>query len=272
VLVNSVTPQPYRPAQLAVPWLPAGIAVSFRAVETLEHTRESRLSVALGTEAAAVLIHWATSFRPGEGGGFDSYALRTRDGWVLIDPVLPDAAVLERLEGLLVERPVATVLTSDGHERDARAFRDRWGTPIWGPIPVESERGIGYDGEPDHMYEEGSPTELPGGLRAVRVAGLWGGDHVLRWRAPTGERVLFTGDPVNGQVQLDLAAPDHFRRANALNFGARPGYAERHPERGALRRSLSRLLEEDFDLLCGSHATPFRDNAKAALAALLATI
>jgi hypothetical protein len=205
-------------------------------------------------------------------GTFDSYALRTRDGWVLIDPLEPDRAVSARLEQLLGGRPFATVLTSDGHERDSRAFRERWSTPIWGPIPVASERGVGYDGEPDHLYEEGRPAELPGGLRALRVAGLWGGDHVLVGQTPAGERILFTGDPVNGQVHLDLAAEDHFRRPNALNFGSRPGYVERHPDPDALRRSLSRVLDEDFDLICGAHATPFRAAPKAALAALLATI
>ena len=90
-------------------------------------------------------------------------------------------------------------------------------------------------------------------------------------QAPAGERVLFTGDPVNGQVQLDLAAVDHYRRPNALNFGARPGYVERHPKSAALRCSLRRVLEEDFDLLCGAHATRSR-RPRAALAALLATI
>ena len=191
-----------------------------------------------------------------------------------IDPIEPEEVALERLEGMMGEKPVAIVLTSDGHERDAVALRDRWNAPIWGPIPVESERGIGYDGEPDHMYEGGSATErqLPGGMRAKRVAGLWGGDHVLRWEAPTGEGVLFTGDPVNGQIQLDLAAPDHYRRPNALNFGARPGYVGRHPDRAALKSSLERLLEWEFDVVCGSHATPFRENPKKALAELLRSI
>jgi len=228
--------------------------------------------VALGSEAAPVLIHWSTVFQPGRGGPFDSYALRTRDGWVLVDPVMPEGGVLDRLERLMGERPAATVLTSDGHERDAPWLRERWSVPYWGPIPVESERGIGYDGEPDHMFEEGGAAELPGGLRALRVAGLWGGDHVLVWRAPTGERVLFTGDPVNGQVHLELAREDHFRRPNALQFGARPGYVHRHPDRGAFKRSLSRLLEEEFEVLCGAHAVPFRDDPKPALAALLETI
>ena len=95
---------------------------------------------------------------------------------------------------------------------------------------------------------------------------------MLRWVAPTGEGVLFTGDPVNGQVQLELAAPDHFRRPNALNFGARPGYVGRHREPAALKATLSRLLEWDFDVVCGSHGMPFRENAKAALGELLAKI
>ena len=237
-------------------------------------TRESRLSIALGTEAAPALIHWSTVFMPQRAGPFDSYALRTRDGWVLIDPMLPDQAVLDRLERLIGigRHPITTVLTSDGHERDALAFRERWSAPIWGPIPVASERGIGYDGQPDHMFEEGNAKDLPAGLRAIRLSGLWGGDHALLWRAPTGERVAFTGDPVNGQVHLDLAREDHFRRPNALNFGARPGYADRHPDPPALRRTLSRLLDEDLDLLCGSHAIPFRDNPNVALTALLTTI
>jgi hypothetical protein len=233
--------------------------------------RVSRLTVALGTEAAPALVHWATAFLPRPMGTLDSYALRTPDGWVLIDPLEPEPPVLERLERLLGEPPAATVLTSDGHERDAARFRARWSTPVWGPIPLPSARGAGYDGRPDHLYEEGRPPALPGGLRALRVAGLWGGDHVLLGRAPAGERVLFTGDPVNGQVRPDLAPADHYRRPNALNFGARPGYVGRHPDPAALRRSLSRALAEDFDLLCGAHATPFRDDPKAALAALLAT-
>jgi hypothetical protein len=231
---------------------------------------ESRLTIVLGTEQAPALIHWSTQLQPPTYSPFDSYALRTRDGWILIDPMQPTPDVFGRLERLIAERPAAVVLTSDGHERSSATARDRWGTPVWGPIPVESERGSGYDGTPDHMYEE--PASLPGGVRPIRIAGLWGGDHALVWEAPTGERVLFTGDLVNGQVQLDLAREDHFRRPHALNFGSRPGYVDRHPDHDALRRSLKRLLDEDFDLLCGAHATPFRDAPKAALARLAETV
>jgi hypothetical protein len=173
-------------------------------MDALEPARDSRLSVALGTESAPALIHWSTGFLPRRTGTLDSYALRTRDGWVLIDPLEPDPAVLDHLERLLGDRPIATVLTSDGHERDSPTFRERWSTPIWGPIPLESERGVGYDGEPDHLYEEGRPAELPGGLRAARVAGIWGGDHALLGRAPSGERVLAAGCDDDGTKPVEL--------------------------------------------------------------------
>jgi hypothetical protein len=129
---------------------------------------------------------------------------------------------------------------------------------------------VGYEGTPDHLYEEGG--DLPGGLRAIRLAGLWGGDHALLWDAPGGEHVLFSGDVVNGQVHPDLTLAGHYRRPHALNFGNRPGYLERHPDHEALRRSLRRILEEDFDLLCGAHAMPFRDHPKPALADLPSTV
>src|SRR5687767_9565625 len=128
--------------------------------------------------------------------------MRTDDGWLLVDPHEGDSAAMDHLERL-VGKPSGVVLTSDGHERDAPAFRAKWGCPIWGPIPHESERGVGYDDTPDHTYEEGGATNLPAGLRAIRLSGLWGGDHALRWQAPSGERVLFTGDPVNGQLQME---------------------------------------------------------------------
>ena len=223
----------------------------------------------LGSAARPDLIHWSTQWPQGYS-PFDSYALRTPDGWVLIDPERPDDAVLERLRSLIDRPPVATVLNSDGHERACYAVKERWKAPVWGPIPVESERGSGYDGTPDKLYQEGDGQRLPGGLIPIRVNGLWGGDHALFWKAPSGESVLFSADLLNGQVNLDLARPDHFRRPDELNFGSRPGYVDRHPDRAALAASLRRLLQEPIDLICGSHATPFRRDPKDAIQRLLA--
>jgi glyoxylase-like metal-dependent hydrolase (beta-lactamase superfamily II) len=120
------------------------------------------------------------------------------------------------------------------------------------------------------MYAEGDA--LPGGLRAIKLAGAWRGDHALLWQAPGGGRVLFSGDILNGQVETDLALEDHYRRGPGLYFGARPRYVERHANPAALKASLERLLREEFDLICGAHGRPFRDGAKAALARLIESI
>lgn len=66
---------------------------------------------------------------------------------------------------------------------------------MWALATGLPERGGELEGRPDHAYEDG--TRLPGGLRA--------GDHVLLWPAPGGACVLFTGDALNGQVELALA-------------------------------------------------------------------
>ena len=84
---------------------------------------------------------------------------------------------------------------------------------------------------------------------------------------------------------LLAVAPREFRRLDSHGDKARVGIGKRLFRRGLdlldcpvlqvcgeLPREGIMDLEEDFDLLCGSHATPFRDKPKEALAALLATI
>jgi hypothetical protein len=230
----------------------------------------TRVVVELGTESELELIRfWAD---PGKEypGTFVAYALHTTAGWVFIDPVRPPRNGADRLQRLIRERPVATVLTSDGHERFSHQVRQQWGTPVWGPVLGEAQRDAAYDVPPDHRYAEGD--SLPGGLRAIKLAGAWRGDHALLWPAPSGIRVLFTGDILNGQIEPDLAEEDHFRRLPGLYFGARARYVERHANPAALKASLERLLREEFDVLAGSHSRVFRDNPKSALARLIATI
>jgi glyoxylase-like metal-dependent hydrolase (beta-lactamase superfamily II) len=229
--------------------------------------RETRVCVELGTERDAELIRWSTIWRPGRYSPFESYALRTPDGWVLVDPEEPAAAAAGRLRLLIGRRPVATVLTSDMHERACYLVRERWGTPVWAPAAGLPERGGELEGRPDHTYQDGD--RLPGGIRAIQIAGLRAGDHALLWPAPSGQSVLFTGDAVNGQVELALASEDHYRRGAGLYFGSRPQYLERHPHPDEFLRSLRRLLDEEFDIICGAHGRPYRDGARAALARLL---
>ena len=238
-------------------------------------TVESRVAEVLGTESDPTLIRFATGELAGTYGSNDSYALRSDAGWILIDPQRPTDEGLDQLRGLIRERPVAVLLTSDGHERSAFEACEWWSTPgretpVWGPTLGEGQRDPAYEGTPDHLYKEGDV--LPGGQQAIKLAGAWRGDHALLWRAPGGERVLFSGDILVGQVERDLAGPDHFRWEPGLYFGARPGYVERHADPAALKASLERLLSEDFDLICGAHGRPFGDKPKVALARLIESI
>lgn len=231
-------------------------------------TKKSHVVVELETESEPSLIRWSTTW--GRYSPFESYALKTTDGWVLIDPEEPDAQAKDHLAQLITDLPVATVLTSDGHERSCYEVREKWGIPVWGPEYSPAVREIAYDGKPDHFYKEGDP--LPGGLVPLKLQGAWGGDHALFWSPPTGQQLVFTGDILNGQVELTLAQADHYRSSPGLAFGSRPGYLERHGNYEGLKQSLRPLLEKDIDAICGAHGTPFWDNPKAEIARLIDTL
>ena len=172
--------------------------------------------VDLGTEGEPALVRWSAPSLSGAS-RHEGYALVTADGPVIIDPPAPDADGGDRLVSLLGARPVATVLTNDWHERSCYALRERWDTPVWAPAAGLPARGGELEGEPDYLYEES--TALPGGLRALKIDGVFAGEHVLHWRAPTGEGVLFTGDVVNGQNTELRTTTRNWRDAPGLYLG-----------------------------------------------------
>jgi glyoxylase-like metal-dependent hydrolase (beta-lactamase superfamily II) len=226
-----------------------------------EPVRRSAAGVVLGTPERPVLVRWVT-WREGNRGGYDSYLLLTGDGPVVVDPELADDASVERVGQMAERTPIATVLTNDMHERSAYRVRERWDVPVWAPRSGQAD----LEGMPDHLYDDA--TLLPGGLRPRDIHGRFSGDTVLRWQAPTGERVLFTGDTLCGAIAPENPAnADHPRAAAGLYLGAGPFYLKlERPDR--LNESLRPLLDEAFDLICGAHGVPVR-NAKPALAALL---
>jgi glyoxylase-like metal-dependent hydrolase (beta-lactamase superfamily II) len=228
---------------------------------TQEPPRQSKVHVELGTIERPSLIRW-TTWREGSRGGYDSYVLFAGEGPVLIDPEQPDEAAEAELRRLVRERPAATVLTNDMHERSAYEIRQRWGIRIWAPLSGQSD----LEGTPDVLYQDGAA--LPGGLRAINIDGRFSGDSILLWPASTGERVLFTGDTLCGAINPDNPLnTDHPRKEPGLYLGAGPFYLKLE-NASRLKETLQPLLDEDFDVICGAHGIPVR-NAKPALARLL---
>ena len=60
---------------------------------------------------------------------FNSYAIKTTEGILLVDPLLPDANVLKQLEDL--GEFSAILLTNAQHDRDADWFRKRYQIQIY---------------------------------------------------------------------------------------------------------------------------------------------
>lgn len=230
---------------------------------TSEGERRSAVHIELGTDARPILVRWSVWWE-GRRGGYDSYVLFTSQGPVLIDPEEPTPATVDALTQLFDEEPIATLLTNDMHERYAYDVRRRWSAPVWAP----AEGLAAMDGKPDHTFGHGDT--LPGGLRATKISGRFPGDSILAWIAPGGERVLFTGDAINGAICPDNPHnAEHPRAVTGLYLGAGPFYLQvSDPE--ALKESLRPLLTERIDLICGAHGAPYRGDGRAALERLLA--
>ena len=176
-------------------------------------------------------------------GGYTSaaHAVQGDDGsFVLIDPLPLVDSELARLE------PVeAIVLTAATHQRSSWRYRARFGAPVYLP---EGSRET--DEEPDARY--GADAPLPGHLLAVHAPGPEQPHYaLLRERGPG---VLFCPDQL-------MRGPD-----GALLFVP----AEFHEDGAETRRTVERLLELPFSVLCLDHGPPIVDDPKQAIRELLA--
>jgi glyoxylase-like metal-dependent hydrolase (beta-lactamase superfamily II) len=199
---------------------------------------EPREIAAAAAEVAPGLWTWSISNSNIGGHTSTSQAVLTREGCLLIDPVRLDDAALAGLP-----RPLATLLTSRGHQRAAWRYRKELGAEVWLP-----EDASAADEQPDHTYTDGQL--LPGGLRAFRTPGP-------EWPHYS---FLHEGDP--GVVFCsDLVSSD----AAGLHF-INPAF---HEDPEATRASVEHLLDLPFEILCFAHGDPVVDDPKAALRALL---
>jgi glyoxylase-like metal-dependent hydrolase (beta-lactamase superfamily II) len=139
----------------------------------------------------------------------------------------------------------ATVLTTSSHQRSAWRLRRELGVPVHLPAMAKE-----MDEEPDARYGEGD--ELPGGLQPIFTPGAGTTQHSL----------LFHGD------RSVLFTPDLFVSSREGRLEFVPAEYMHDPEEA--RRTVERLLELDFDVLCTAHGAPLVGGAKQALRELLA--
>lgn len=191
-------------------------------------------------EVVPGVLHWRVA-NPNIGGDTSaSHAVRGDTGeTVLIDPVPLADEALEELEPV-----TAILLTAACHQRAAWRYRRRFQAPVYLPHGSRAT-----EEEPDEHY--GAGDVLPAELEAVHVPGPEDPHFALLRREEPS--VLFCPDLVmveNGQLVFV------------------PG--EYHEDPKETRRSVERLLELPFDVLCLDHGPPFLDDPKESLRQLLA--
>lgn len=199
---------------------------------------EPRETALAAVEVWPGVLHWRIHNANIGGSISSSHAVVDESGSVLIDPVRLADDALESLP-----EPRAIVLTATCHQRAAWRYRTRFGAEVW--LPDGARAG---DEEPDHRY--GAGDELPGGLVAIHTPGPEAAHYSFLLAAPPG--VLFCSDLVG-------------ERGGTLHF-IPPQY---HDDPAETRRSVQRLLDLPFAVLCLDHGAPVLDDPAGALRRLL---
>ncbi|MGH6954990.1 MAG: MBL fold metallo-hydrolase, partial [Alphaproteobacteria bacterium] len=169
----------------------------------------------------------------------DSYAVRGRRGFVLIDPLPLAPKALEKLA------PVEAIcLTAACHQRSAWRYRKQFGVKVYAPQGAKPT-----EERPDARY--GAGQLLPGGLRAVHT--------------PGPEKIHY-GFLRRGRPAV-FFCPDLVMRGGAGRLEFIP--AELHDDPAETRASVSRILRLEFSVLCLSHGTPIKRDPQGALRKLI---
>jgi hypothetical protein len=163
-----------------------------------------------------------------------AYAVTTEDGVVVVDPLPLEEEALGELGPI-----EAIVLTCGSHQRAAWRYRREYGVKVYAPALAKE-----IEEEPDVRYGEGD--SLPARLHPVFTPG-----------AGTTQHTLLLGDPKVAFVPDMLVETPEGRVAM---LASRWMY---DPEQA--RRSVEKLLELDFDVLCLAHGGAVTEGAKDAV-------
>ena len=168
-----------------------------------------------------------------------AHAVAGPDGTVLIDPLPLVSEALAQLGDV-----VAICLTAGTHQRSAWRYRGELGVPVH--VPALSRQ---IEEEPDTRYRDGD--ELPGGLRAVFTPGAGTTQHTFLLERDGG--IAFVPD-------LFTHLPER---------GLRIVWEEYMHDAAEARRSIRKLLELPFSVLCLDHGEPLREDPKGAIRGLI---
>ena len=185
------------------------------------------------------IYHWHIENSSIGGVLCSSHAVVDRDACVFIDPVRASGSALAALP-----EPTAILLTAARHQRSAWRYRSELGAEVWLP-----EDAPAADEEPDRRFADGDL--LPGGLRAIRTPGPEAAHYSFLLEDDRG--VLFCSDLLVNAGTSGLAFIP-------------PQYQEDPDD---ARRSIEKLLELPFSILCLDHGVPVTVDPQGAIRKLL---
>lgn len=193
-------------------------------------------------EVANNLYGWA-AFHAQWKVDFNSYALKTADGVVFVDPMKPTPAVIKQIEAL--GEPIGIFLTNAHHDRDADWFRKQYEVQIYAHEKAKPD----CDTKLDVLVLDGE--KLPGGVKAIHMPGCSASETAFFSKLSGG--IVLTGDTLMNQP------------GKGLTLLPEP-YME---DRKQALQSLRKLLEIEFKILTFAHGDPLVENAKLQMASFL---
>ena len=193
-------------------------------------------------EVVEGIFSWRWFSEP-HGYDFNGHLIRHSEGNFCIDPVEPSEEAMDAIAGLGVAR---ILLTNRNHSRAANAVRARTGAQT----AIHPEDAAHARGEGTELDADLRVGERIGPLVVIGAPGKSPGEVALHWPA---RRLLIVGDAVIGNP---------------------PGRCMLLPEKvmddpAALRASVRKLLELDFDTLLVGDGEPILQNANERLQELV---
>lgn len=183
---------------------------------------------------------------PPHGYNFNGHLFKLQGGsGICVDPVAAEPPVLE---ALIAARPLRIVLTNRNHTRKSTELRAATGGRV-AIHPADADHARGQGAPIDDLLAHGDKI---GPLTVVSAAGKSPGEIALHWPE---RRLLLVGDALIGDPpgQVRLLRPQVIDDLDAL------------------KASVRRLLDLDFDtILCGD-GVPILTGAHAAVERLVAT-